>query len=263
MRGWVHFTGAGPGDPELLTLRARRRIDAADLVLYDRLVGARIIATLPAGRAEPAHDRDGSRAGGQDRLHARMVEAARSGQCVVRLQGGDPAVFGRLGEEIAHLRRHRVPFEVVPGVTAATAAAAALGAPLTRRGFASGVTLVTGHEATGWQAGHDWRALARSEQTLAFYMAGGGASAIATALVDQGMDAATPFAAVERATWDDERVRRMTVGEAAEADRGGWVRTPAIVLIGRALGTVPAAGMAEPPPTTGVARACAGQAGDV
>jgi uroporphyrin-III C-methyltransferase len=263
MRGWVHFTGAGPGDPDLLTLRARRRIDTADLVLYDRLVGERIVATLPAGRSEPAHDRDGSRAGGQERLHARMVDAARSGLCVVRLQGGDPTVFGRLGEEIEHLRRHSVPFEVVPGVTAATAAAAALGVPLTHRGVASGVTLVSGHEAGGGPPHGDWRALAQSDHTLAFYMAGTGAGAIARALMQHGMHPHTPFAVVERVAWYDQHVRRMTLGVAAESLRAGSVRTPAIVVVGQALGQARGAAWAERPVptcTAGSAATCAGGA---
>ncbi len=177
--GMVHIIGAGPGDPDLLTLKALRLMERAEVVVYDRLVAPEILNYLRRdaeritfGKAKGAHAKT------QDQINALLCARARAGQRVLRLKGGDPLVFGRGGEELEYLRRHGVRVEVVPGVTAATACAAALGVPLTHRDHASALTLVTGHGRDG-EPELDWPALAGQHQTLAIYMGVGAAGRIA------------------------------------------------------------------------------------
>ena len=168
---WVYLVGAGPGDPELLTLQAARVLGQADAVVYDRLVGAGVLDLVPrgamrifVGKASSAHHLS------QAEINDLLLRLARPGRVVVRLKGGDPFVFGRGSEEAAYLAAHGVPFQVVPGITAAAGCAAAAGIPLTHRGLASGVRFLTGHCRVGLGLDLNWQSLADPDTTLVVYL---------------------------------------------------------------------------------------------
>jgi len=230
--GLVQIVGAGPGDPDLLTLKALRALEQADVIVYDRLVGPRILdyARRDAERVFVGKAK-GDHSASQDEINARLVAEARAGKRVVRLKGGDPFVFGRGGEELAHLARQGIPVEIVPGITAATGCAASAGIPLTLRGTAQAVTLVTGQAAEG-EPEPDWAALARAGQTLAVYMGVSTAGRIARGLIDGGLGAATPVAVVESGTTEAERVLTGTLGGLERLVAAGGVSGPALIVIG-------------------------------
>ena len=216
--GCIWLVGAGPGDPELLTLKAARILASADVVVHDRLVGEGILDLIGAkarrlyvGKRKSAHSVP------QDEVNRLLVALAMEGLTVVRLKGGDPFLFGRGGE-------------VVPGISAALAASAAIGAPLTHRGLAQGVTLVTGHAAVGGEPDLDWPALARPNQTVAVYMGLSTAGRIAARLLAAGRDGGTPVAVVENVSRDDETRLVTTLAELEAAVLG--LSGPAILIIG-------------------------------
>ncbi len=223
----VWLVGAGPGDPELLTLKAARLIGDADVVLYDRLVSPEILALA---RADADLVDVGKRPGGshtQGVLNDLLVLHASSGRRVVRLKGGDPFVFGRGGEEIEALARHGIACEVVPGVSSAIAGPASVGIPVTHRQVARAVTIVTGHEATDSDP-VDWSAAARLGGTLVVLMGVERRGAIATRLIESGLAADTPAAVVMHATTPRQRVWSGTVARLPDAD----VASPAVMVIG-------------------------------
>jgi uroporphyrin-III C-methyltransferase len=230
--GVVYLIGSGPGDPGLLTLRARRLLDTADVVLHDKLPGP-ALSLVPEDRGEDVGTRAGGERTSQSYTNERMVELAREGNSVVRLKGGDPFVFGRGGEEAEHLAGAGVEFEVVPGVSSAVAGPAVAGVPLTHREHASAVTVVTGHEdPTKEESAVDWTALAATGGTLVVLMGVGRLPTYAGALRDAGMDPATPVAMVERATWPDQRVATGTLATIVdERDRVG-IEPPAVTVVG-------------------------------
>jgi len=245
--GLVQIVGAGPGSPDLLTLRALKCLRRADVVVHDRLVDARVLAFIrPAARRICVGKAPGHHAWRQDAINALLVRLAREGGRVVRLKGGDPFVFGRGGEEVAYLSRHGIAVEVVPGITAAAAAAAAAGVPLTHRGVATSVTFVTGHGRDGLPD-LDWAALARLAGTLAVYMGVANAGPLARRLIAHGLAPATPVAVVENASRPDERVVRGTLGGLAELVRDRRIVAPALILIGEAAGLGAVAGTAAEP----------------
>jgi uroporphyrin-III C-methyltransferase/precorrin-2 dehydrogenase/sirohydrochlorin ferrochelatase len=231
-RGRVALVGAGPGDAGLLTLRALRLLNLADVILHDALVSADVLALA---RRDAERIAVGKRAGGesvtQDAIHAQMLAHARAGKLVVRLKGGDPFVFGRGGEELEFLRAHGIAFEVVPGITAALACAAYAGVPLTHRDHAQSVRLVTAH-ARGSLDTLDWRALAQEKQTLAVYMGVGALGALRDRLVEHGRAASTPFALVENGSLPTQRVVVGTLGALPEVARLHGVGTPALLILG-------------------------------
>ncbi|WP_129114182.1 uroporphyrinogen-III C-methyltransferase [Halegenticoccus tardaugens] len=236
--GTVYLVGSGPGDPDLMTVKARRLLEEADVVLHDKLPGPEILGTIPEGKREDV----GKRAGGdwtpQEYTNRRMVELARRGKTVVRLKGGDPFVFGRGGEEMEHLAREGIPVEVVPGVTSAVAGPGVAGVPLTHRDHASSVSFVTGHEdPTKEESAVDWRALAETGGTIVVLMGVGKLPEYARALVEAGKRPDTPVALVERATWPDMRVATGTLETiVAVRDREG-IEPPAIAVIGEVAAT--------------------------
>ncbi len=233
MTGMVYLVGSGPGDPELLTVKARRLIDEADVVLHDKLPGPEILASIPEAKREDVGKRAGGEWTPQEYTNHRLVELAEDGKTVVRLKGGDPFVFGRGGEEAEHLAANDVPFEYVPGVTSAVAGPGVAGVPVTHRDHTSSVTFVTGHEdPTKEESAVDWHALAEGGGTLVVLMGVGKLPAYTGELLEAGMDPATPVALVERATWPGQRVATGTLGDAVEVrDREG-VEPPAITVIG-------------------------------
>ncbi len=231
-RGKVYLIGAGPGDVELLTLKAVRALGEAQVVLADELVNPEVLRfARPDARIIPVGKRGGCRSTPQALIERLMVRYARRGWVVARLKGGDPFVFGRGGEELQTLTRAGIEVEVVSGVTAGIAAPAALGIPVTHRDFAHGVTLVTGHAREG--AEPDWAALARTRTTLVIYMGMARLAFLAQALMDGGLAADTPAAAIQSATLPDERSVVSTLECLAADVRAAGLGSPAIVVIGQ------------------------------
>ncbi len=228
------MVGAGPGDPELLTVKAHRLLRRAEVVLHDDLVPAEILA-LVGPRAEVVNvgKRCGAKGITQAEINARMIESARRGLDVVRLKSGDPGIFGRLAEEIDALEAAGVPFEVVPGITAGIGAAAALGVSLTDRRNSSRVIVVTGHHAgASERKTPDWKNLAREDATLVIYMPGHDFAGLRAELLAAGLGADIPAVIVSRATTPQQLHQFTTL---AEIDQLPRMESPAILLIGRSL----------------------------
>jgi uroporphyrin-III C-methyltransferase len=231
--GTVYLVGSGPGDPELLTVKARRLIDAADVVLHDKLPGPELLESIPAEKREDVGKRAGGEWTPQEYTNRRLVELAGEGKTVVRLKGGDPFVFGRGGEEAEHLADHGIDFEYVPGVTSAIAGPGVAGIPVTHRDHASSVSFVTGHEdPTKDESAIDWAALAETGGTLVVLMGVGKLPMYAEALLSAGMDPETPAALIERATWPDQRIACGTLETIVGVRDEAGIEPPAITVIG-------------------------------
>ena len=230
--GGVALIGAGPGDPELLTLRALRRLQQADVVLHDNLVSPAILDFVPP-RAERINvgKRPGHHSWTQQAICQCLADKALSGLRVARLKGGDPFVFGRGGEEMQALLPLGISVEVVPGITTALGAAAALGFPLTHRDFAQSCVFVTGH-LKDHSVRLNWPALAQPQQTVAIYMGVTGLEAIARELQAAGLAAATPAALVHRVTGPQQQVWFSTLADLPETARRHAVKPPALLVIG-------------------------------
>jgi len=230
--GSVVLLGAGPGDPGLLTLRGLRALNEADVILHDRLVSHEVLALArrDAERIEVAKQA-GHHHTTQTQIHALMLAHAAAGKRVVRLKGGDPFVFGRGGEELEFLRQHGIPYEVVPGITAALACAAYAGVPLTHRDHAQSVRFVTAHCRDSIDT-LDWAALAQEKQTLAVYMGTSELPMIQQRLVAHGRSVATPFALVENGSRPEQRVITGVLGNLAERAAAAEVRSPALLIVG-------------------------------
>ncbi len=230
--GRVLLVGAGPGDPDLLTLRALRALQEADVILYDRLVGPGILdlARRDAERIDVGK-RHGAAEITQQRIHELLVEHARAGRTVVRLKGGDPLLFARASEELEVLRSHGIAFEIVPGISAAFAAASYAGIPLTERGTAPGVRLLTATACAGG-ATPDWAEAGRGRDTLVFYMGVAQLDEISAQLIAHGRAADTPAALVESASRPEQRVVLSTLAGIAEASRAHAVKSPALLVVG-------------------------------
>jgi len=232
-RGRVSLVGAGPGDPGLLTLRALRVLNEADVILHDRLVSTDVLALA---RRDAQRIEVGKRVGGnhdatQQRIHALMIEHARAGKHVVRLKGGDPFVFGRGGEELEALRAQSIDYDVVPGITAAVACAAHAGIPLTHRAHAQSLRILTAQAKAG-DAEHDWAALAQPGQTRVFYMGVSGLVRLRERLLAHGLPATTPAALVENGSLPQQRVIAATLADLPELARDHAIQAPALMIIG-------------------------------
>ena len=234
--GSVHIVGAGPGDPDLLTVKALRLIQDADVILYDALVDETILerARRDAERIYVGKTK-GNHSLPQSRINALLVEQARAGRRVVRLKGGDPFVFGRGGEELLALRAQGIEAEVVPGVTAAAACAAAAGVPLTHRGVARAVTFATGHAEDG-EPDLDWAALADGRQTVALYMGLSTAGTIADRLIEAGAEPWRPVAVVEKGSRPDQRVVSATLATLEARVAAERIAGPAMIIVGEVAG---------------------------
>jgi uroporphyrin-III C-methyltransferase/precorrin-2 dehydrogenase/sirohydrochlorin ferrochelatase len=247
-KGRVLLVGAGPGDPELLTMKAVRALKAADVILYDRLVGDAVLdharreaELIPVGKAKGAHSLK------QTEINALLIEHASDGKTVVRLKGGDPFIFGRGGEELDALRAAGIAVEIVPGVTAGIAAAASLQIPLTHRDVSHTVTFLSGHEAGGEEPSFehlDLAALAGGKNTLLVYMGVSTAGAIAKRLLEAGFAPTLPVLAVENASRDDERRVLATIADLATHPERLALKSPAVLIFGEVAG-LPASGIVE------------------
>ena len=228
----VWLVGAGPGDPELLTVKAARLIAAADAIVYDNLVGKGILdlartdaRLIYAGKQASRHTLP------QEDINRLLVTLAEENLSVVRLKGGDPFIFGRGGEELETLAASGIPFEVVPGVTAAAGCAAYSGIPLTHRDHAQSVVFVTGHLKDN-SVNLDWPALARPRQTVVFYMGLGGADAIARSMQAHGLPADTPAAVIQNGTQSGQRVLIATLETLATRVAASGITSPALIVVG-------------------------------
>ncbi|TBU97956.1 uroporphyrinogen-III C-methyltransferase [Stutzerimonas kirkiae] len=230
MNPHVWLVGAGPGDPELITLKAVRVLARADVVLVDDLVNPALLEHCPQARILRVGKRGGCRSTPQAFIQRLLLRYARQGRCVVRLKGGDPCIFGRAGEEAAWLAQHGIACGIVNGITAGLAAASEFGIPLTLRGLARGVTLLTAHTEDGSQP--DWPALVRSGTTLVLYMGVATLEQTRSRLLAGGLAADTPVAMVERASLPEQRAHLSSLGRMNEDARGFALRSPAILIIG-------------------------------
>jgi len=229
MKGKVYLVGAGPGDPELLTVKALRLLRTASVVLHDDLVAPEILElTSPTAHVQNVGKRCGRKAIRQEEINFLMVTWAGSGRQVVRLKSGDPLIFGRAGEEIEALRRAGIEYEIVPGVTSALGAAAAAGIPLTHRQASSTLVLATGNRAAG-NDGADWSQFAAAQATLVLYMPGQNYGEIARKLLNAGFAAETPCAIISRATTAQQRVHRTTV---SQIHRAPQLTSPTLLVVG-------------------------------
>ena len=229
MKGKVYLVGAGPGDPELLTLKALRLLRTADAVLHDDLVAPEILKLIPAqAQVHNVGKRCGKKKIQQEEINFLMVALADSGMDVIRLKSGDPLIFGRAGEEIESLRRAGIPYEIVPGVTSGLGAAAAAGIPLTHRRASSALVFITAHQAAGSEAAN-WSKLAGSGATLVIYMPGQKYFDVAAKLRAAGLTGTTPCAIISRATTIQQRTHRTTIAELSDAPQ---LAGPALLVVG-------------------------------
>jgi uroporphyrin-III C-methyltransferase len=241
-KGKVYLVGAGPGDPELLTLMALRLLRTAGAVLHDDLVAAEILNLIPpTAQVHNVGKRCGKKKILQEEIHFLMVALANSGLRVVRLKSGDPLIFGRAGEEIEALRRAGIAYEIVPGVTSAFGAAAAAGIPLTHRRASSAVVFITAHQARESELAN-WNKLAVSGATLVFYMPGHDYRDLATRLRAAGLAAETPCAIISRATTKQQRAHRTTI---AELHRAPELPAPTLLVVGEVVHFADSAALAQ------------------
>ena len=234
--GNVWLVGAGPGDPDLLTRKAEKLIAAADIIFYDALVGQGVLDLIPAvaerisvGKRAGRHSRD------QGSINDLLLAAAQAGKRVVRLKGGDPAIFGRTGEEVAHLSAHGISVKICPGITAASAAVASAGASLTLRGSARKLTFITAHARAGEKLDIDWYALSDARSTLAVYMGKTVAGEVASNLMKAGLACETPVLIVENVSLSSERLVQTRLDLLAIATGAAVAGGPAILIIGEAV----------------------------
>lgn len=234
--GKVFLVGAGPGDPELMTIKAKRALEEADVILYDSLVGEQIIEMLLEMEAEliDVGKRGGFHKYSQDEINQMIVEYAKEGKTVVRLKGGDPYLFGRGGEEAEVIAEKGIEVEVVPGITSAIAVPASVGIPVTHRDFASSVTFITGHEADEKEkTSINWKALAELGGTLVILMGVKKLADNITRLLGYGMSPETPVAIIEKGTTPLQKVTVGKLRNIVNMAEKNKVRPPAIVVIGR------------------------------
>lgn len=232
--GKVYLVGGGPGDPELLTLKAYRVIGEADALVYDRLVSQNIVDIAPIGCARIFVGKAaGNHTMPQDDINELLVKLARTNRKVVRLKGGDPYIFGRGSEEALHLSRCGIPFEIVPGITAAAGISASTGIPLTHRALANGVKFVTGHGRGDEDLNLDWQSLADVQTTIVIYMGLGKLETLSRELINAGMAPDTPAAAIANGTQADQRQCVSTLAELPDLVKSIDLKPPVLCLIGR------------------------------
>jgi len=230
---FVSLVGAGPGDPDLLTVKALRLIQTADVIVYDRLVSQDILDLIPTGtQLIYVGKATGQHHMGQDAINELLCKLARKNRHIVRLKGGDPFVFGRGSEEALYLVKHNVAFEYIPGITAASACSAYGGIPLTHRGIARSVRLVTGHCKADQPLELNWASLADTQTTLVFYMGLANLPQIREELINAGLPSDTPAAAIENGTTRSQRRCISTLNNLPQAIKDMAIQAPALIIIG-------------------------------
>ena len=236
--GHVFLVGAGPGDADLLTLRAKELLETADVIIYDRLVSDDILAFSRKSAAMiPVGKRPGYHLVPQDEINAMLVRYARAGNMVVRLKGGDPMIFGRGGEEADVLRACNIPLEIIPGITAAQGAAASLGVPLTQRGFNTSVRYITGHlRAEADLDDLDWQGLCDGDTTLVIYMGAASIALLARRLQMFGRAPSTPSVVIENATRSNQRYQLTDLNHLAEVTEQEKFEGPVLFIVGEVVG---------------------------
>ena len=235
MTGKVFIVGAGPGDPKLITLKAVESIESADVVLYDRLVSKKIVAMIPK-RAEKMYvGRDvGDDYKHQDTTNDMMVKFAKKNKNVVRLKGGDPFIFGRGGEEAEFLRKHKVKYEIIPGITSGIGSAEYSGIPLTHREYASSVVFVTGHEDAKKSEGVvDWKKLAKAVDTIVIMMGLSRLEIISKKLISGGLSKNTPVAVIQNGTTDEHKMIKGTLSNISKKVNEAKIKPPSIIIVGK------------------------------
>src|SRR5438105_2588591 len=234
-KGKVFICGAGPGDPKLLTIRSSELVQSCDVILYDRLVSKEILSQVPSRVEKIYVGRSvGDPTTHQEETNELMVQYARKGRKVLRLKGGDPFIFGRGAEEAEYLARHRIEFEIVPGISSALASPAYAGIPLTHRSLSSSVAIVTGHEEDGKDSGPlvKWERLGAAVDTIVILMGISEIERICQGLITSGRNGDTPAAVIEKGTTEKQRVIIATLGTIASAASKAGMKPPAIIVIG-------------------------------
>ena len=232
-KGFVSLVGAGPGDADLLTVKAMRLLKAADVVVYDRLVSADILDLIPAGVSRISVAKaSGKHCVPQDQINEMIVNLAKTGRRVVRLKGGDPYMFGRGGEEVLALKQHNIPFEVVPGITAAAGCSAYSGIPLTHRGVSRRVQFITAHFNHNEPLDLNWQAIADPDSTLVIYMGLANLQLVVRSLIEAGLPGSTPAAAVQNGTTYSQQRVISTLEQLNEAIKQKGMQAPVMIIIG-------------------------------
>jgi len=230
----VYLVGTGPGDPELLTVKALRLLQNADVVIYDRLVSEAILEQIPSGVSRIyVGKKSGNHSLPQDEINQLLVNLAEGKRTIVRLKGGDPFVFGRGSEEALMLAKQGIAFEIVPGITAASACTTYAGIPLTHRGLAQGVQIVTGHSQADLPLELDWKALADADKTVVIYMGLANIELISRKLIEAGLDANTPAAAIQNGTTARQQRVLSTLSMLPADTRAAILQPPVIFVIGK------------------------------
>ncbi|MCU7813140.1 MAG: uroporphyrinogen-III C-methyltransferase [Candidatus Thiodiazotropha sp. (ex Notomyrtea botanica)] len=231
--GVVYLVGSGPGDPDLLTVKALRLMQSADVVVYDRLVSPEIMEMIPPGVSRIAVGKaPGMHCVPQDEINSLLAKLAKKSRTIVRLKGGDPFVFGRGSEEALHLRQHGIRFEVVPGITAASAVSCYAGIPLTHRSLSRGVRLVTGHFQAGESLDLDWDKLADATATLVVYMGLSNLDDILQQLMSAGRDPETPAAVIQEGTTPRQRMVQATLSTLSNEVAQAGLSSPVLIIVG-------------------------------
>lgn len=232
-KGFVSLVGAGPGDAELMTVKAVRLLQQADVVVYDRLISADILSLIPSGVSRISVGKEvGKHCVPQEQINEIIVNLARSGRKIVRLKGGDPYMFGRGGEEVQALKKYNIEFEVVPGITAASGCSAYSGIPLTHRGISRRVQFVTGHFNNNEPLNLNWQSIADPESTLVIYMGLSNLPLVVHSLIDAGLPASIPAAAVQNGTTESQQSIFTTLDKLADAIRQKHMQAPVMIIIG-------------------------------
>ena len=231
--GFVSLVGAGPGDAELLTIKALRLLQTADVVIYDRLVSADILELIPSGVSRMSVAKSaGKHCVPQDQINEIIVKLAKAGRRIVRLKGGDPYMFGRGGEEVLALKQHNIAFEVVPGITAAAGCSAYSGIPLTHRGMSRRVQFITGHFNNDEPLALNWQSIADPDSTLVIYMGLANLTLIVSELITAGLPATTPATAIQNGTTADQRRVIACLDQLDEAIQKAQMQAPVMIIIG-------------------------------